>query len=78
MCYNTMAHMMSCEAWDPLVEEEGVDWSPNGSGRSSDSGNDPIPPLVTDKYNPSTVFSCTSLSYMVTMIHHFTAPIILV
>jgi len=62
--------MISCEAWDPLVEDEGVDCSPDGPGRSSENGKDPRPLLVTDKSAPGTLLSCTSLSCITTMTYY--------
>ena len=59
--------MMSWKSQDPLVDYDGVDWSPDGPGRVSDSGNDPISLLATDKSDPSTVLSFTGLSYIITM-----------
>ena len=49
------------------MEDEGAQWS---SGGPYNSGKDLIPLLVTDKYDPSTALSFTSLPCMITMVYY--------
>ena len=63
MRLNSSSHDDLRNLVSPLVE---ANWSPDGLGRSSNDGKDPIPLLVTDKSNPGTI-----LSFTIAKIHLF-------